>query len=102
MHAGGIGSIAIGASVLLSLLRVGPMVKLVASSLLGVGAVGYPLFWLLAGMRGPSLGSTGAAKESLQWLAIPSAGALFVGGLITFGLVAWDLFLRRRRDGRSA
>jgi hypothetical protein len=103
MHGGGIGSIAIGASLVLALLSVGRTPKLVASTLLGVGAVGYPLFWLLAGMRAPALGSTGAAKESLQWLAIPSAGSLFVGGLLTFGLVALDLFLRGRpvREPRS-
>ncbi len=99
MHGGGIGSIAIGGSVLLSLLSVGRAWKLLASTLLGVGAIGYPVFWMLAGMRAPSLGSTGAAKESLQWLAIPSAGGLFVGGLITFGLVVADLFLRRREAG---
>ena len=96
MHAGGIGSIAIGASVVLSLLSVARGAKLVASLLLGLGALGYPLFWMLAGLRAPGLGSTKAAKESLEWLAIPSAGALFIGGLITFGLVAADLFFRRR------
>ena len=96
MHAGGIGSIAIGASVVLALLAVGPGPKMAASLLLGLGALGYPLFWMLAGMRAPGLGATAAAKESLRWLAIPSAGGLFVGGLLTFGLVATDLFLRRR------
>ena len=103
LHAGGIGSIAIGASVVLSLLAVGRGPKTAASLLLGVGAIGYPLFWMLAGMRAPGLGSTAAAKESLQWLAIPSAGGLFIGGVITFGLVALDLFFRRRStaDPRS-
>lgn len=96
LHAGGIGAIAIGASLVLALLSVGRRAKFVASLLLGLGAVGYPLFWMLAGMRAPGLGSTGAAKESLQWLAIPSAGGLFIGGLITFGLVVADLFVRRR------
>jgi hypothetical protein len=96
MHGGGIGSIAVGASVVLSLLSVGRGAKLVASLLLGLGAIGYPMFWMLAGLRAPGLGSTKAAKESLEWLAIPSAGGLFIGGLITFGLVATDLFLRRR------
>jgi len=102
LHAGAIGSIAIGGSVVLALLSVGRGPKTVASTLLGVGSIGYPLFWMWAGMRAPGLGSTAAAKESLQWLAIPSAGGLFVGGLITFGLVAADLFLRRRvREPRS-
>jgi hypothetical protein len=96
MHAGGIGSIAIGGSLVLSLLSVGRGPKLVASTLLGLGALGYPLFWMLSGLRAPELGSTAAAKESLQWLAIPSAGGLYVGALITFGLVVADLFVRRR------
>ena len=96
LHAGGIGAIAIGGSVVLSLLSVGRGPKQVASLLLGLGAVGYPLFWMWAGMRAPGLGSTGASKESLQWLAIPSAGGLFLGGLITCGLVVTDLFIRRR------
>jgi hypothetical protein len=96
LHAGAIGSIAIGGSLVLSLLSVGRLPKLVASLLLGVGAVGYPLFWMLAGMRAPGLGSTGAAKESLEWLAFPSAGGLYLGGLLTFVLVAGDLFFRRR------
>jgi hypothetical protein len=101
MHGGGIGSIAIGCSVVLSLLSVRPVFKLVASTLLGAGSVGYPVFWLLAGMRAPGLGSTGAAKESLQWLAIPSAGALFAGAVITLGLVVADLFFRRAPRGRA-
>ncbi len=62
---------------------------------IGSIAVGYPLSWMLAGMRAPGMGSTAAAKESLLWLAVPSSGGLFVGGLITFGLVAADLFFRR-------
>ena len=83
------------ATIDLRLLSVGRGPKLVGSLLLGLGAVGYPLFWMGAGLRAPGLGLTAAAKESLRWLAIPSAGGLFIGALITFGLVACDLFLRR-------
>jgi hypothetical protein len=97
LHAGGIGAIAIGGSLLLALLSVGRGPKLVASLLLGIGAVGYPLSWMWAGMRAPGMGSTAAAKESLLWLAGPSAVGLFIGGLITFGLVAANLFLRRQK-----
>jgi len=95
LHAGAIGSIAIGGSLVLALLSVGRGIKLVASLLFGIGAVGYPLSWMLAGMRAPGMGTTAAAKESLLWLAGPSSVGLFVGGLITFGLVAADLFFRR-------
>ena len=45
---------------------------------LGGGALGYSVFWMWAGFIAPGLGSTGAAKESLRWLAMPSAGALML------------------------
>ncbi len=95
LHAGGIGSIAIGASLLLSMLSRGP--RGLASTLLGVGAIGYPLFWMWAGLKAPGIGSTAVAKESLGWLAIPSAGCLIVGALITLYLVVSQLFLTRPR-----
>lgn len=95
LHAGAIGSIAIGASLLLAFLSVRPGLKTAASSLLGFGAVGYSVFWMWAGLRAPSLGSTGAAKETLRWLAWPSSGALIVGVVLTLALVVGDLFVRR-------
>lgn len=95
LHAGAIGSIAIGGSVLLALLTVRPVLKTIASVLLGVGSIGYPLSWMLAAMRAPALGSTAAAKESLYWLAVPASFGLVVGGLLTLGLVIADLFVRR-------
>lgn len=97
LHAGGIGALAIGMSLVLAFLSSSPPAKTVASTLLGIGSVGYPLFWMLAGLRAPGLGSTAAAKESLRWLAIPSAGALAVGGVVAFSLLVADLFLRRPR-----
>jgi hypothetical protein len=95
LHAGGIGSIAVGASLLLSMLSRGP--RALASTLLGVGAIGYPLFWMLAGLKAPGIGSTAVAKESLNWLAIPSAGCLLVGAAITLYLTVRELFLARPR-----
>lgn len=91
LHAGGIGSIAVGASLVLTFLSVSPALKVTASTLLGLGSVGYPLFWMLAALRAPSLGATGLAKESLGWLAIPSAGALVAGGCLVTLLVVSQL-----------
>lgn len=48
---------------------------------LGAGGFGYSVFWMWAGFRAPSLGSTGAAKESLNWLAMPSSGAFVLATL---------------------
>jgi hypothetical protein len=45
---------------------------------LGIGALGYSVYWMWAGFIAPGLGGTGAAKESLRWLAIPSAGAVML------------------------
>lgn len=95
LHAGAIGSIAIGASLLLAFLPVSPSLKLTASTLLGVGSVGYPLFWMLAALRAPALGATALAKESLRWLAVPSAGSLVAGGLLTAFFVMTELLLKR-------
>jgi hypothetical protein len=101
MHGGGIGSIAIGASIVLALLSVSARLKALASTLLGLGSVGYPLFWMWAGLRAPALASSGAAKESLRWLAWSSSGALIVGAALTLALVVTDLFLRRGAPGRD-
>ena len=95
LHAGGIGSIAIGGSLVLALVTARRAYKAGASLLLGIGSLGYSLFWMLAGLRAPGLASTAAAKESLRWLAIPSSGALVAGGVITLALIVHDLFLGR-------
>lgn len=102
LHAGGIGSIAVGGSLVLALLSVRPALKQLASILLGLGATGYPVFWMLAGLRAPGLGSTAVAKESLLWLAIPSVGALVIGGVLTLAMVVGELFVSRARGALVA
>ena len=92
-HAGGIGGVAIGLSLVLSLLSVKPGLKTLGSSLLGIGAVGYPIFWMWAGMRAPAMGETAIAKESLSWFAIPTAGAAFAGVALTLALAIRELLL---------
>jgi len=99
LHAGGIGALALGMSVVLAMLAVPGAWKSATSLLLGVGAVGYPLFWMLAGWMAPGMGSAKVAKEALRWLAVPSAGCLLVGGVLTLVLVAYDLFRAGARDG---
>lgn len=96
MHWGGIGAATLSISLLLALaLRAGVAARW-TSLALGLGAVGYPTFWLLAGRRAPALGGTGAAKETLQWLAIPSSGLLLVGTAAALVLIAARLFGSRR------
>lgn len=92
LHGGAIGTAALASSTLLVVLgRVGPLAQL-SSAAFGLGAVLYPAFWLLAGFLAPGLGSTGAAKEALKFLAVPGAGLTLFGALGTLWCV-----LRGRR-----
>lgn len=86
MHAGGIGAAALALIAMLSMLAVKNRFKTILSWMLGLGALGYSFFWLLAGFAAPGLGSTDAAKESLTWLAAPSALAIYFGTLATLAL----------------
>jgi hypothetical protein len=94
MHGGGIGSAALGLCLLLGFLPGDRRLRALLAGGLGLGALGYSSFWLLAGVRAPVLGSTKAAKESLGWLAIPSAGLLLTGVALTLLLIVWALWWR--------
>jgi len=94
MHAAGIGTASLSASLLLSSLGGAVALRAVLSGALGLGALGYSSFWLLAGLRAPALGSTGLAKESLTFLAVPSAASLLLGFLLTLGLTIWTFWLK--------
>ena len=78
LHGGAIGTAAIGLILLLVLIGATPRAVRVLGLALGAGGLGYSVFWLWAGFIAPGLGSTGAAKESLRWLAMPSSGAVML------------------------
>lgn len=92
LHGGAIGAVALGSTLLLASLRRLSRARAWVSGVLGGSGFAYAVFWLAAGFRAPALGSTGAAKESLAWLAIPSAGLLLVGLLAVAALAGWELF----------
>ncbi len=75
LHAGGMGTTALVLIGLVCLLGTSRRVTVAISVALGAGGFGYSIFWMWAGFRAPALGGTGAAKESLKWLAMPSSGA---------------------------
>jgi len=79
LHGGGIGAAALACIVLLALLGPPGPVQKISAAAFGAGALIYPVFWLAAGFTAPALGSTGAAKESLGYLAIPGAGLCLIG-----------------------
>ena len=99
LHAGSLGAVAVALSLVLLLLGTPPVTARVISTSLGAGSLGYSGFWLWAGFRAPALGSTGAAKESLSWLAIPSSGLVVAGTLgvlVLLALALWRPVAERR------
>jgi hypothetical protein len=75
LHAGGMGTTALGLILLLNLIATPRGLASAIGVGLGAGGLGYSIFWMWAGFRAPGLGSTGLAKESLKWLAMPTSGA---------------------------
>ncbi len=103
LHGGAIGAAALGLMLLLALLRrPNAMVRQACSLALGAGGFGYSLFWMLAARAAPSLGSTDAAKESLGWLAIPSAGLLLLGLTAVLVLTVVELFAPPKNQTTNA
>jgi len=96
LHANGLGTTALILIFLVSCLPSNNIIKSINAVCLGLGSLGYSLFWMLAGLRAPGIGSTGMAKESLKWLAIPSAGLCIIGLAMVIWLVVISLFLRER------
>jgi len=84
MHAAGLGAISLALIVYLGAVGTNCLFRFFGSLCVGVGALGYSVFWALAGLTAPRLGSTGAAKEELFYLAQGAAGACLVGLLFAF------------------
>jgi hypothetical protein len=94
MHGGAIGAAALASiAILLLTTRLGPIARASAPAF-GAGAVIYSFFWLAAGFTAPGMGSTGAAKKALEWLAIPGAG------LAILGLVGTMVAVMVEREGK--
>jgi hypothetical protein len=103
LHGGGLGAAALAAMALLAALaRPSSRVRAGVSLALGLGAAGYSGFWLLAARAAPALGGGDQAKESLSWLAIPSAGLLLLGLAAVLALTVLELFGRPAGQGASA
>ena len=96
LHASGLGAMAVGLILLVSLLGTSPGLTRAISLGLGAGGLGYSAFWLWVGFRAPALGGTGAAKESLKWLAMPSSGAVVLATAAVAALLIIAIVRRRQ------
>jgi hypothetical protein len=99
LHGGAMGTAAISLIVVLLLIGASPRATRWLGIALGAGSLGYAVFWIWAGLRAPGLGSTGAAKESLRWLAMPSSGAVMLAAAAVAFLCVRDA-LRSRHERR--
>ena len=99
LHAGGMGTTAIALIIVLCLVGASGKVTTLISLALGAGGLGYSIFWMWAGFRAPGLGSTGAAKESLKWLAMPSSGGFVLATIaVLIVVIAWMRASRRQES----
>ncbi len=96
LHTGALGTEALALILLLSALTSVPL-RLRQGAALGAsfGALGYGWFWFFAGRAAPTLGGTGAAKEAMAWMALPSVGLIILGTILT--VVCLGLAFRQRR-----
>lgn len=98
LHANGLGTASIILILLVSFLPISDKIKSINAIFLGVGSLGYSLFWMLAGLKAPGMGSTRLAKESLTWLALPSSGLCIVGLIMIVALVIISLFVKGEKQ----
>lgn len=94
LHGGAIGTAALACIWILARLCRTSWLTYGSALALGIGGLGYSIFWLLAAYAAPELGSTGAAKESLAWLAKPTSGLCMLGLLGTVVSFLPQLFAR--------
>lgn len=92
LHAGGMGTTALVLIVLLCLLGASRRMTAILGAGLGVGGLGYSVYWMWAGFLAPGLGGTTAAKESLSWLAMPSSGAFVLATVGVFVVLLGRVF----------
>ena len=95
LHGGAIGAAALASILLLAQLGAPGRLERIAASAFGGGALIYSCFWLAAGLTAPGIGSTGAAKDALEFLAIPGAG------LCLFGIFATLFSVVKRTTGSN-
>ncbi len=99
LHGGAIGAAALASIVLLGLLGGSGILESVSAVAFGAGSLLYSVFWLVAGLTAPAVGSTGEAKEALSFLAIPGAGLCLLGLAGTLLSVLRQLVARPASSG---
>jgi hypothetical protein len=96
LHAGAMGTTAIALSLLLAFCRGSSRLSGLTSAALGIGALGYSVYWMWAGFRAPGMGGTHSARESLDWLAIPTSGMFVLASIVALIIFVRAFFMRAK------
>ncbi|CAG1008958.1 hypothetical protein PHYC_03634 [Phycisphaerales bacterium] len=99
LHANGMATTGIVLIALLPLVSARRGIKQAIAGALGLGSAGYAAFLITAGLRTPGVGDTHLVKESLRWLAMPSAGMYVAATLGIIVLVCRWAWGSRSSDG---
>lgn len=89
LHWAGIGAATLVMSTILSRTNVSMMYKQVASILMGIGAITYPISWLMVAFNLPVLGKA-LGKASGHTYAVVGVGTVIVGTLMFFGALIYQ------------
>ena len=95
LHSQTMGVISIALSLIAAGLSFPRFLQISISLMSGLGAIGYGLFWLLASFFAPSMGSTGAAKEIVGFLAQISTGSFLIATLGLFLMLGFKVFIQK-------
>jgi hypothetical protein len=98
LHANAPGTTALAAILLLSLVGTPGLLERIGAVAFGAGTLLYGVYWLLAGMRAPGMGSTGAARESLAFIAIPGSGLCMIGLFVTIYVLVTRVMMKKARS----
>lgn len=96
LHSQTMGVISIVFSLLAAGMRFRPKYQLGISVLSGLGALGYGVFWLLAALLAPGMGSTGAAKEAIGIIAQLSGASFIIAGAGLFAMLVYKFFIEKK------
>ncbi len=91
VHAMGLGLVTIAVSLGLAFTSVSARIKTIASALTGVGALVYPVAWIVMGYRTPALGPEGA-ELSVMTIAGTGVSLVLLGVLTSAAFIIKDIF----------
>ena len=92
LHSLTMGVISIVLSLVVAGLAFPPLLQFTVSFLSGLGALGYGLFWMIAGFLAPGLGSTSIAKDTIALLAQVSALSFMIAAITLFCFFGYRVF----------